>query len=180
MSKTITLSLNKDLIIEAVKADTYLTGQIDKSGDAVKNASLAYNEQAGDEQYQERKLLRTLRSAVAKFEANMAEFVDSAEGSINDTLSSTTVNDPAFTITIVVSDRYNNGLAKPLSSLAEEYITNAMLYSWWQSIKPALAKDYFNFAQESLTHIRLCLAKTAPSASAAAYTDVTGTVANNT
>ena len=78
MSKTITLNLNKLLIIEAVKADTFLTGQIDKAEDAVKNASLAYNEQAGDETYQERKLIRTLRSAVAKFEANLAEFVDSA------------------------------------------------------------------------------------------------------
>lgn len=179
MSKTITLNLKKDLITEAVKADTYLTGQIDKSADAVKNASLAYNEQAGDEQYQERKLIRTLRSAVAKFEANMAEFVDSAVGSIDDTLSAATDQAPSFTITIVVSDRYNNGLAKPLSSLAEEYIVNVMDFTWWQAIKPELAKNYLAFAQDSLTHIRLCLSKTAPAASASNYTDVNGTVTPN-
>lgn len=176
MSKTITLNLKRDLIIEAVKADTYMTGQIDKSMDAVKNASLAYNEQAGDEQYQERKLIRTLRSAVAKFEANMAEFVDSSNGSISDTLSSTSDSQPNFTITIVVSDRYNSGLANPLSSLAEEYIVNMMDYTWWQSIKPALAKDFFQFAQDSLTHVRLCLTKTAPASSSSDYTDVNGTV----
>lgn len=177
MSKTITLNLKKDLIIEAVKADTFLTGQIDKSMDAVKNAALAYNEQAGDDTYQERKLLRTLRSALAKFEANMAEFVDSSAGAaINDTLSSDS-NDIA--VTIIVSDRYSNGLAKPLSSLAEEYIVNTMNYSWWQPIKPDLAKTYLAFAQESMVHVRLCLAKTAPESSKAEYTDVTGTVTTN-
>ncbi|MCR5270559.1 MAG: hypothetical protein K6D91_06030 [Prevotella sp.] len=179
MAKTITLNLNKALIIEAVKSDTYLTGQIDKSADAVKNASLAYNEQAGDETYQERKLLRTLRSAVAKFEANMAEFVDSATGTISDTLALASA-DGSFQITIVVSDRYQNGLAGPLSSLAEEFIVNTMDYTWWQAIKPNLAETYYKFAVETLTHIRLCLAKTAPSSSNVDYTSVSGVVTSNT
>lgn len=174
--KTITLSLDRALIIEAVKDDTFITGQIDKSSDAVKNASLAYNEQAGDEEHHERKMLRTLRMAVSKFEANMMEFVDSASGTIDDTLANTTAENTGFTITINVSDRYNAGQAKPLSSLAYEYIVNQMLYAWWQPVKPALAKDYVAFSQDSLTHIRLCLAKTAPTASAADYTDITGTV----
>ncbi len=177
MSKTITLNLNKQLIIEAVKADSFLTGQIDKAEDAVKNASLAYNEQAGDETYQERKLVRTLRSAVAKFEANLAEFVDSAVGSISDTLANAG-SDGKFTITVIVSDRYQNGLAGPLSSLAEEYIINVMDYTWWQAIKPSLAETYFKFASDSITHIRLCLAKTAPTSSAADYSSVKGEVTN--
>lgn len=179
MSKTITLNLNKSLINEAVKTDTFITGKMEQSDDAVKNASKAFNEQAGDDVYHERKLLRTLRSAVAKFEANMAEFLDSTEGTINDTLANATDHDPSFTITIVVSNRYNSGLAKPLSSLAEEYIINMMDFTWWQAIKPELAKNYLSFAQDSLTHIRLCLSKTAPSASTASYTDVTGEVTNN-
>ncbi|MBR2291700.1 MAG: hypothetical protein IJ868_05235 [Prevotella sp.] len=175
--KTITLSLDRALIIEAVKDDTYITGQIDKSADAVKNAAVAFNEQAGDEEHHERKMLRTLRMAVSKFEANMMEFVDSASGTINDTLADTTAQNTAFTIIINVSDRYNSGQAMPLSSLAYEYIVNQMLYAWWQPVKPTLAKDYLAFSQDSLTHIRLCLAKTAPTAAAGDYTDITGTVA---
>ena len=155
MAKSLTLRLDRALIIEGVKADTYITGEIDKSADAVKNAALAYNEQAGDDNYHERKLIRTLRGAVAKFEANLA----------------------AFTIVVKVSDRYNAGLAEPMSALAMEYIINMMLYAWWQSIKPALAKDYIAFAQDSLTAIRLCLAKTAPKTASGDYKDVTGSVA---
>ena len=176
MSKTITLSLKKSLILEAVKADTYQSGQVDKAADPVKNAALAYNEQAGDETYQERKLVRFLRSGLARFAAAMNEFVDSESGSISYTL---TDNADAITIMVVVSDRYNDGLAQPLSSFAEEYVSYTMDYMWWQSIKPALAKDYFGYAQDTLTQIRLCLAKTAP-ASSSSYTDVTGTVTPNT
>lgn len=175
--KTITLQLDRALIVEAVKDDTYITGQIDKSSDAVKNAARAFNEQAGDEEHHERKMLRTLRMAVSKFEANMMEFVDSASGTIDDTLANTTAENTTFVITINVSDRYSSGQAKPLSSLAYEYIVNQMLFTWWQPITPSLAKDYLAFSQDSLTHIRLCLAKTAPTASSADYTDITGTVA---
>ena len=177
MSKTLTLSLNKKLIIEAVKADTYITGAIDKSTDAVKNSALAYNEQAGDDTYHERKLVRTLAGAVGSLEANLAEFVDSAsDNGIIDTLSNVG-DDGSFTIVILVSERYNNGLAYPIAQLSQEYIVNKMLYYWWQSIRPALAKDYLGFANESLTNIRLCLAKKAPSISSANYEDVTGDVA---
>lgn len=177
MSKTITLSLKKSLILEAVKADTYQSGLVDKAADPVKNASLAYNEQAGDEKYQERKLVRFLRSGLARFAAAMNEFVDSESGSISYTLSDSS---DAITINVVVSDRYNDGLAQPLSSFAEEYVSYTMDYMWWQSIKPALAKDYFGYAQDTLTQIRLCLAKTAPASSSSSYTDVTGTVTPNT
>ena len=173
MSKIVTLLLKKSLILEAVKADTYQSGQIDKSADPVKNASLAYNEQAGDETYQDRKLLRFLRSGLARFAAALNEFVDSERGSISYTL---TDGSDDISIQVVVSDRYNNGLAQPLSSFAEEYITYTVDYMWWQSIKPTLAKDYFGYAQDTLTQIRLCLAKTAPTSSSSSYTDVTGSV----
>lgn len=179
MSKTLTLNLNKGLIIEAVKADTYITGAIDKSTDVVKNAALAYNEQAGDDTYHERKLTRTLAGAVGSLEADLAEFVDSSvENSITDNLASAGA-DGAFNITVQVSDRYNSGLAYPIAQLSQEYIVNKMLYYWWQSIKPALAKDYLSFSGESLVNIRKCLAKKAPSTSDANYEDVTGEISGS-
>ncbi len=173
MAKKIELELKKSLILEAAKSDTYQSGQVDKAADPVKNASLAFTEQAGGEKYQERKLLRHLRSGLARFAAAMSEYVDSESGSIKYTL---TDDSDDITIEIIVSDRYNDGLAQPLSSFAEEYVTYVTDYMWWQSIKPALAKDYFGYAENTLVQIRLCLTKTAPAASSSSYADVNGKV----
>lgn len=172
---TLQLTLNKNNIISAVKADTYITGTADKSQDSVKNAALAYNEQAGDDAYHEVKLYRTLREALAKFEANMVEYVDTsdANATITDTLAQ---NADTFTITATVGSRFNKAFANTLSSLAESYIINTMLYTWWQSLKPALAKDYYGFANDSLVAVQRCLSKSAPSVSASSYDSPTGTV----
>lgn len=170
------LTLSAADILKAVKSDTYITGQIDKSVDMVKNAALAYNEQAGDDAYHEVKLYRTMKGAVAKFEASMVEYVDPTviNGAVTDTLTSATTT--TFTITIPVGSRFYAAFATTLSSLAQEYIINMMLYSWWQSIKPAFAKDYYQFSQESLEMVRKCLSKTAPATSLDSYTDVSGDV----
>lgn len=173
MSKNITLQLKKSLIIEAVKADTFLRAQADKSDNPVANAARAYCETAGDENYHERKLLRHLRSGLAKFSTMLNEFVDSENGSITYTLSDS--ND-TITMVIVISDRYNSGLAQPLASLAEDYIVYNINSDWWQQFKSELSKDYHDRASETLDFVRLCLAKTAPVASSSSYTDVSGTV----
>lgn len=180
MSKILTLNLDRSLLIESVKADTYITGEVEKASNNNSHAR-AYAEQAGDDTYHERKLIRTLRGAVGLLEANLMEFVDSSNSSgITDTLSETTTEKPAFTITISVSDRFADGQATPLASLAQEFITNQMLMLWWQAINPNLAKDYGAFVQNSLAGIRLCLSKVAPTASKSNYEDVSGTITKPT
>lgn len=176
MSKTITLTLSKNLIFEAVKAESYNTGEIDKSPDPARNARPASLEQAGGEAYQERILLRYLKAAVGKFEAQMAEFLETLEGSVSDTLSN---NSDPFTVSLIVNDRFNNGLAKPLSSLCEDFLICHMLGSWWNIFKPDYAKSYYLNAQDALNHVRLCFGKTSPAADGGSYTDVTGTVTYN-
>ena len=173
MAKTITLTLEKDLIMEAVKAETYDTGRIAKSDDPVKNTPTALSQQAGGERHQERQMLRYLKQAVGKFEAQMAEFLDAAGGTITNTLSNT---QSRFTIVMGVSDRYNSGLASPMSSLCEDYLVNMMLYAWWRSRDQDFSNQFAISGQDDINHIRLCMAKTAPDASQADYTDVTGTV----
>jgi hypothetical protein len=176
MSKVLTIKLDRSLLIESVKADTYITGEVEKASNA-NNHARAYAEQAGDDTYHERKLIRTLRGAVGSLEANLMEFVDSSDGTgISDTLKDTTASKTDFVITINVSDRYSDGMATPLASLSQEFIANKMLALWWQAINPQLAKDYTTFVAESLANIRLCLAKVAPKASAAKYEDVIGEI----
>lgn len=176
MSKTINITLKKSLIKEAVKADTFQRAQADKSDNPIANAARAYCEAAGDETYHERKLLRHLRSGLAKFATMMNEFVDTENGTITYTLTDSSDD---ITMAIVVTDRYNSGLAQPLASLAEDYIIYSMDSDWWQQFKSDLAKDYYERANNTLDFIRLCLAKTAPTASSSSYADVSGTVTPN-
>ena len=180
MSKLLNLSLNRKLIFEAVKADSFINSNIIKANDPEGNASQAYNTAAGDDTYQERKLGRPLGEAVGTFEAHLAEFVDTTveNGGISDTLANVQ-EDGDFTISVIVSDRYNNGLVQPIAKLAQGYIVNLMLYYWYQPIAPALAKDYLAFSDTSLGNIRLCLAKTAPTTNNVSYDDVRGTVVDS-
>ena len=178
MSKNLTLTLNASDIKLAVKADTYITGQIDKSADMVKNAALAFNEQAGDEQYHETKLYRTMRGALAKFEAAVAEYIETSdsEASVTDTLTSESTT---FNVVLTVGGRLSGAFATPLAHLAQEYIINTMLYYWWQPIKPTLAKDYIAFAADNIVDVKRCLAKSAPTATTQSYSDVIGSVTEN-
>lgn len=179
MSKLLKLQFNTATLYEAVKADTYITGEIDKSENPTQNAARAYAEQAGDDAYHERKLKRTLAGAIGRLEANLAEFVDSAEGSISDNLSNVLDTGGDFYVDVTVSSRFNSGLAFPIGQLAFQFVCNTMIYLWWQAINPNLAKDYLAYAQASLQDIRLCLAKTAPAVSNASYADITGIVTND-
>ena len=173
MSKTIKLKLRKDLIFEAVKADTFQRAQADKSDNPIANAARAYCESAGDEEFHMRKLLRNLRSGLAKFATMMNEFVDTENGTLSYNLDK---DSDDILMSIVVTDRYNSGLAQPLASLAEDYVVYCMDSDWWQQFKSDLSKDYNDRAANTLDFIRLCLAKTAPKASSSSYTDIVGTV----
>ena len=176
MSKKLTLTLSATDIKLAVKSDSYITGQIDKSADLVKNAALAFNEQAGDETYHEMKLYRTMKGALAKLEAQIAEYVETSDpnAEITDTLNSSATT--TFKVEITVGNRMSSAFRTTMAYLAQEYIINMMLYTWWQPIKPALAKDYIGFAADNLVDIRRCLAKSAPSSSGASYDDISGDV----
>jgi len=168
---TLTITLSKAAVVEAVKGDTYITSSVDRGVDSVKNAGVAYNEAAGDDAHHEKKIERFIKTAVSKFAAELAEFVDTASGG-----SITTTISTDITITMTVTARYNSGLADPLSGIALEYIVNMALYGWWMSIKPELAKSFAALATDSLVYVRKCFAKTAPAATASA-TSATGTVA---
>lgn len=168
---TITLSLNKKLIFEAVKTDTYITGKVEITTDGSQNAKV-YNEQAGDDTYHERKLERTLRGAVGSFESLLTEFVDTSTGSISDTLSSTS---DSFNITINTSDRFLTGLAQPMAALAQEFIINRMIAQWWTAAKPELSNFYLALSNDNIASVRRCLAKKAPATdSTVNYASVTG------
>lgn len=157
---TLTITVPKAAVVEAVKGDTYITSSVDRGADSVKNAGIAYNEAAGDDSHHEKKIERLIKGAVSKFAAELSEFVDTASGSITTTISTN------ITITMTVTGRYQSGLANPLSGIAQDYIVNMSLYGWWMSIKPEMAKNFAALAQDSLIYVKKCFSKTAPTSSA--------------
>jgi len=166
---TLTITIPKAAVVEAVKGDTYITSSVDRGADSVKNAGVAYNEAAGDDTYHDKKIDRLIKGAVSKFAAELAEFVDTASGSITVAISTDII------ITMTVTSRYNSGLAGPLSGIAQDYIVNMAIYGWWMSIKPELAKNFAALATDALVYVRKCFAKTAPT-STADPTSATGSV----
>lgn len=157
---TLTITVPKAAVVEAVKGDTYITSSVDRGADSVKNAGIAYNEAAGDDSHHEKKIERLIKGAVSKFAAELSEFVDTASGSITTTISTN------ITITMTVTGRYQSGLANPLSGIAQDYIVNMSLYGWWMSIKPEMAKNFAALAQDALIYVKKCFSKTAPTSSA--------------
>lgn len=157
---TLTITVPKAAVVEAVKGDTYITSSVDRGIDAVKNAGVAYNEAAGDDTHHEKKIERLIKGAVSKFAAELSEFVDTASGNITATIGTD------ITITMTVTSRYQSGLANPLSGIAQDYIVNMSLYGWWMSIKPEMAKNFAALAQDALIYVKKCFAKTAPTSSA--------------
>ena len=157
---TLTITVPKAAVVEAVKGDTYITSSVDRGIDAVKNAGVAYNEAAGDDTHHEKKIERLIKGAVSKFAAELSEFVDTASGNITATIGTD------ITITMTVTSRYQSGLANPLSGITQDYIVNMSLYGWWMSIKPEMAKNFAALAQDALIYVKKCFAKTAPTSSA--------------
>ena len=165
---TLTITIPKAAVVEAVKGDTYITSSVDRGADSVKNAGVAYNEAAGNDAHHEKKIERLIKGAVSKFAAEIADFCDTAAGSI------TTAIGENITITMSVNSRYNSGLADPLSGIAQEYIVNMSLYGWWVSINNERAKGFATLAADALPYARKCFAKSAPPSTSS--TSATGSV----
>lgn len=169
----LTITVPKAAVIESVKGDTYITSSVDRGLDHVKNAGVAYNEAAGDDNHHDKKIDRLIKGAVSKFAAELSEFVDTATGTITIAIPSGSTGN--ITIAATVTSRYLEGLANPLSGIAQDYIVNMAIYGWWISIKPELAKSFAALAADALVYVRKCFAKKAPT-STADPTSATGTV----
>lgn len=156
--KSLTLIIKRSVIIDAVKSDTHIKGTIDKSMND--NASrVAYNESAGDDEYHERKLARTL---IASAENLVAEISDMLSG--NSEVSSDFTDSSVVVIKVDVDARFNSSFSNTLSRLCSEYIENQMLVLWWGAINQQQSNFYTSLVASYLNSIRKCFNKMAPSA----------------
>lgn len=168
MNKTILLSLVKSKILENVKNETYFRGQVVKAADP-KAIGEAYHEQAGNEVYQERILERGLYTNLSTLKTHLSDYLSSTGSSSADNIGSTEEGD-IIKLSLVVSDRFNNGYTDPLAKLCSKYIEDSMLVDWWRPVNEKQAALYSQFTEKDLQDIRRCFNKTAPVAPTVPYT----------
>jgi len=161
MNLTITLTLNKPLIIEAVKNETFLTGQVQKGAD--KNLIVAaYHEQAGNDVYQERLLERGLYVALEELKTYFSDYLSTTGFTTADNSVDSSMDGDNILIQLVVSNRFNKGYTQSLARLSSKYIEESMLIDWWKPVNEKQSLLYAQFLERDLAAIRRCFNKTAP------------------
>lgn len=168
MTRTITLNLLKFVIINHVKNETFLRGQVIKAADG-KLITEAYHEQAGDEDYQERILTRGLYTNLADLITYFSDYIAASGQSSGDNITES-VDGDNITISLTVSDRFNTGYTDALAKLSSKYIEEAMLMDWWKPINEKQSSLYAQFVERDLAAIKRCFSKTAPAAPSYKYT----------
>ena len=169
MNQTIRITLVKPLIIEAVKNETFLRGQVVKAADQ-RAITEAYHEQAGDEAYQERILERALATNLSDLKTYLADYISTSGGSAADNSIESYEDGNNIILTLNVSDRFNRGFTEPLAKLSSKYIEEAMLMDWWRPINEKQSSLYAKFVERDLEAIKRCFNKTAPVAPKVPYT----------
>lgn len=166
----IRLTLNKSLIAEAVKNETFHKGQLDKAIDQ-KAIAAAYHEQAGDDTYHERIIERSIASNLADFKSRLSDYLNASGQSSADNIVQTAEGNNII-LTLSVTDRFNTSLTDALAKLASEYVINATLMDWWRPINEKQSALYSQFLERNLSAIHRCFNKTAPAIPVAPYTSV--------
>ena len=167
MNQTIRLTLSKSLIIESVKNETFLRGQVEKAADD-KLITQAHHEQAGDETYQERILNRGFYTNLEELKTHFSDYLTSSGQSSADNIYTDEEGDN-IVISLVVSDRFNTGYTTSLARLSSKYIEEAMLTDWWKPINEKQSALYLQFVERDLAAIKRCFNKTAPAAPSYKY-----------
>ena len=167
MEHTISLQFVKSAILDNVKSETFLRGQVEKAANE-KAITEAYHEQAGDETYQNRLLNRGLYTNLGELKTHLSDYLTSSGQTSADNITETE-NDGIITITLLVSDRFNTGYTDTLAKLCSKYIEEAMLMDWWKPINEERSALYAQFVERDLAAIKRCFNKTAPVAPSYKY-----------
>lgn len=124
----------KSIIIEAVKAATYLKGKVDEAS-AQPGQRTPYFETAGDDEVHERTLDRDYTTALEKVKTIFVDYLVPTAQTIGDNVIYYQSNDNDVVVfTLNVSRRYNGALTDTLARLTAKYVEDYMCYQWWLKI----------------------------------------------
>lgn len=152
----------KSVIIEAVKAATYLKGKIDEA--AQPGQKTPYFEIAGDEEVHERTLDHDLTTALEKAKIIFVDYYVPTAQTIGD--NAIYYNDKTNDIvefTLNVSRRYNGSLTDTLARLVSKFVEDTMCYEWWVKLGNLnQAAPYQSAVAADEIAIRRCFVLSAP------------------
>jgi hypothetical protein len=141
----ITITLSRGDIVLRAKDETYLSSRAFLVTEQA-NANARYEMQADEKDTHERKLLASIRNAVADLKSKLNEYLLSGDvDSSKDTVTLTVTPPEGF------KGSYRTNV---IAVLAEEYITRRVIAEWWDANYPSQAKKYDALALATMEQLR--------------------------
>lgn len=168
----IQLTLNKSLITEAVKAETYLRGNYVKATDqSGSTTTVGYRTQAGDDEVDERKVDRDIRYATEKLKTVFVDYITpSATVKGDDMVDSVNDANQFIIYNLTVSQRWNGTLTDACARLSSRYIQDCATMLWYQAIGDKQQTEYYALLlKNDEAEVRKCFIKSPPEAPSLSY-----------
>lgn len=161
----------KSVVIDAVKATTYLKAKVDSASDE-RAVKLGFNEAAGDDEVHERTLTHDFQTALEIVKTILAEYVVPTTQSTGDNvIYYQDKTDDVVEFTLEASRRCNGTLTDTLARLAAKYVEDYMTYQWWlKTTNLKQAEPYQAALAIDEQSIRRCFVLRGPSVPTVPYT----------
>ena len=161
----------KSVVIEAVKATTYLKAKVDSAADE-KAVKLGFNEAAGDDEVHENMLTHDFQTALEIVKTLLAEYLVPTTQSVGDNIIYyNDKDDDIVEFVLNASRRCNGTLTDTLARLVAKYVEDYMTFQWWTKTTNLKQAEIY---QSSLVldeqSIRRCFVLRGPSLPTVPYT----------
>lgn len=161
----------KSVVIEAVKATTYLKAKADSAADE-KAVKIGFNEAAGDDDVHESTLTHDFQTALEIVKTLLAEYLVPTTQSVGDNIIYyNDKEDDIVEFFLNASRRCSGTLTDTLARLVAKYVEDYMTYQWWtKTTNLKQAEIYQTSLALDEQSIRRCFVLRGPSLPTIPYT----------
>lgn len=161
----------KSVVIEAVKATTYLKAKVDSAADE-KAVKIGFNEAAGDDEVHESTLTHDFQTALEIVKTLLAEYLVPTTQSVGDNIIYyNDKEDDIVEFVLNASRRCSGALTDTLARLVAKYVEDYMTYQWWtKTTNLKQAEIYQTSLALDEQSIRRCFVLRGPSIPTIPYT----------
>lgn len=161
----IQLTLNKSLIKEAVKSETFLRGgYVRAAGQDASSVGVANKIQAGDEEVDERKIERDIRYATEKLKTIFVDYITPSPIQKGDDMVDSKDDENNIIFHLTVSRRWNGTLTDACARLSSRFIQDCAIQMWYLALGDKQAEYYTALVKQDEVEVRKCFIKSPPEA----------------